>query len=224
MRMFQVDAFTNELFRGNPAAVLVLEEPLSEETMQAIASENNLSETAFAEPIDDGWTPALVHAGERSWILRPRDARDRTRSGDRVRRGQGDLHFRNAASVRSAYVRQEGDGYRLDLPAFPPGTALPRCRQNSKASSRSHRRRSSATSRTSSQSSPTSTSRAAVRTRTSRRSPVCTRWGSSSPREARVSTSSPATSLRARGFPEDPVTGSTHATLVPFWSELCSGN
>ncbi|STX47726.1 epimerase [Legionella hackeliae] len=45
--MFQVDAFTAKLFGGNPAAVCPLEEWLSDELMQSIASENNLSETAF---------------------------------------------------------------------------------------------------------------------------------------------------------------------------------
>ena len=45
--IYQVDAFTTMLFSGNPAAVCVLAHPLSDTTMQAIASENNLSETAF---------------------------------------------------------------------------------------------------------------------------------------------------------------------------------
>ncbi|CDZ78173.1 putative isomerase YddE [Legionella massiliensis] len=45
--MYQVDAFTTELFGGNPAAVCPLEEWLSDELMQSIAAENNLSETAF---------------------------------------------------------------------------------------------------------------------------------------------------------------------------------
>ncbi len=45
--MYQVDAFTTKLFGGNPAAVCPLKEWLSDELMQAIASENNLSETAF---------------------------------------------------------------------------------------------------------------------------------------------------------------------------------
>lgn len=47
MRMFHVDAFTNRLFSGNPAAVVPLDSWVSEESMQEIASENNLSETAF---------------------------------------------------------------------------------------------------------------------------------------------------------------------------------
>jgi PhzF family phenazine biosynthesis protein len=45
--LYQVDAFTDRLFGGNPAAVVPLEEWLPEATMQAIAMENNLSETAF---------------------------------------------------------------------------------------------------------------------------------------------------------------------------------
>lgn len=45
--LYQVDAFTTMLFRGNPAAVCPLEEWLSAPVMQAIAAENNLSETAF---------------------------------------------------------------------------------------------------------------------------------------------------------------------------------
>ncbi|PPC75151.1 phenazine biosynthesis protein PhzF [Pokkaliibacter plantistimulans] len=44
-----VDAFTDCLFKGNPAAVLLLEEWLDEALMQSIAAENNLSETAFVK-------------------------------------------------------------------------------------------------------------------------------------------------------------------------------
>ena len=45
--IFQVDAFTSELFKGNPAAVCPLDEWLPDNIMQEIAKENNLSETAF---------------------------------------------------------------------------------------------------------------------------------------------------------------------------------
>ena len=47
MKYFVVDAFAENVFGGNPAGVCVLEEPLSKEMMQSIAAENNLSETAF---------------------------------------------------------------------------------------------------------------------------------------------------------------------------------
>ena len=47
---YQVDAFSNKPFSGNPAAVCILEGPLSPEVMQAVAAEMNLSETAFVQP------------------------------------------------------------------------------------------------------------------------------------------------------------------------------
>lgn len=53
MKMYQVDAFTQQLFKGNPAAVLVLDDWLDDALMQNIALENNLAETAFVKPIDD---------------------------------------------------------------------------------------------------------------------------------------------------------------------------
>jgi len=55
LAMYQVDAFANKVFQGNPAAVVPLEKWLSEEQMQNIATENNLSETAFFIPVDDGY-------------------------------------------------------------------------------------------------------------------------------------------------------------------------
>lgn len=45
--IYQIDAFTSEIFKGNPAAVMPLETWLPDETLQALAGENNLSETAF---------------------------------------------------------------------------------------------------------------------------------------------------------------------------------
>src|SRR5262252_4958433 len=53
--IYQVDAFTDRLFGGNPAAVCPLERWLPDATMQAIALENNLAETAFFVPEGDGF-------------------------------------------------------------------------------------------------------------------------------------------------------------------------
>jgi PhzF family phenazine biosynthesis protein len=47
VKIYQVDAFSDQIFRGNPAAVCILDEWLEESKMQSIASENNLAETAF---------------------------------------------------------------------------------------------------------------------------------------------------------------------------------
>lgn len=48
--IYQIDAFTDRVFHGNPAAVCPLEEWLPDEVMQAVAAENNLAETAFFVP------------------------------------------------------------------------------------------------------------------------------------------------------------------------------
>src|SRR5215470_399947 len=63
--MYQIDAFASHLFRGNPAAVCPLDRWLPDETLQAVAAENNLSETAFYVQNGEGryhlrwFTPAI---------------------------------------------------------------------------------------------------------------------------------------------------------------------
>jgi len=97
--IYQVDAFTDTPFAGNPAAVCLLDEPRDDEWMQAVAAEMNLSETAFLLPADDGWslqwftpsvevdlcghaTLASAHALWEAGRLPPREqARFHTRSG-----------------------------------------------------------------------------------------------------------------------------------------------
>ena len=62
--IYQVDAFADKVFSGNPAAVMPLPQWLDDTTLQAIALENNLSETAYLVDRDDGYglrwfTPAV---------------------------------------------------------------------------------------------------------------------------------------------------------------------
>jgi PhzF family phenazine biosynthesis protein len=54
LTIYQIDAFTNKVFGGNPAAIIPLHSWLSEKLMQQIAMENNVSETAFIVPSDNG--------------------------------------------------------------------------------------------------------------------------------------------------------------------------
>jgi len=53
--IYQIDAFADQIFQGNPAAICPLNRWLPDELMQAVASENNLSETAFFVPNNDGY-------------------------------------------------------------------------------------------------------------------------------------------------------------------------
>ncbi len=55
LAIYQVDAFASAAFQGNPAAVIPLQTWLPDSLMQAIAEENNLSETVFFVPLDDGF-------------------------------------------------------------------------------------------------------------------------------------------------------------------------
>jgi PhzF family phenazine biosynthesis protein len=97
--IYQVDAFAERPFEGNPAAVCLLNEPRTPAWMQAVAREMNLSETAFVWPAGDGYvlrwfTPALEvdlcgHATlaaahvlwEVGWVGRNAAAEFQTRSG-----------------------------------------------------------------------------------------------------------------------------------------------
>jgi PhzF family phenazine biosynthesis protein len=55
LNMYQIDAFSSQVFSGNPAAVCPLETWIEDSLMQAIAQENNLSETAFFVPEGNGY-------------------------------------------------------------------------------------------------------------------------------------------------------------------------
>lgn len=122
--IYQVDAFTSRPFGGNPAAVCPLQEWISDEQMQAIALENNLSETAFFVQDGDGryklrwFTPAVEidlcgHATlATAYIIMTELARGKhevrfmTRSGELV-------------------VAREGDRLVMDFPARPPSECTP---------------------------------------------------------------------------------------------------
>jgi PhzF family phenazine biosynthesis protein len=119
--LYQVDAFAAGLFQGNPAAVCPLEAWLPNETLQAIALENNLSETAFYVPAGrEGsyglrwFTPSVEvelcgHAtlAAASVILEVRRETTAAR-----------LLFETLSGELS--VGREGDLYVLDFPADPP--------------------------------------------------------------------------------------------------------
>src|SRR4029079_17231176 len=98
--IFQIDAFTDAPFRGNPAAVCFLDRAADETWMQSVAAEMNLAETAFVRPLDGDlfelrwFTPtvevdlcghatlAAAHAlGEHRTLKRNQAARFSTRSG-----------------------------------------------------------------------------------------------------------------------------------------------
>lgn len=119
IRIYQVDAFSSQVFSGNPAAICPLEDWLPDDQMQAIAGENNLSETAFFVRNGDGYglrwfTPAVEvdlcgHATLASAFI---ILNDLTPSANSVR-------FQTKSGT--LVVTREGDLYSMDFPARPPG-------------------------------------------------------------------------------------------------------
>ncbi|RMG65245.1 MAG: PhzF family phenazine biosynthesis protein [Bacteroidetes bacterium] len=116
--LYQVDAFTRQVFHGNPAAVCPLDEWLPDDRLQVIAAENNLAETAFLVPEGAGYrlrwfTPVLEidlcgHATlAAAHVLYTELGYDAQRIRFFTRSGE-------------LPVVRDGDRYRMDFPARPP--------------------------------------------------------------------------------------------------------
>ena len=118
--IFEVDAFTSQVFRGNPAAVCPLPSWLDDATLQAIAAENNLAETAFVVGGDGAY--------EIRWMT-PKTEVDlcghATLASAFVLFAEGEKE-RDEVVFRSKSgelrVRRDGDLLTLDFPSRPPKT------------------------------------------------------------------------------------------------------
>jgi len=114
LRFVQVDAFADKPFAGNPAAVVPLLEWLPDETLQAIAMENNLSETAFTIPASDGQADFDLR-----WFTPTTEVdlcgHATLASGHVLMEGRDSLVFRTR-KAGSLTVTREGEGYALSLP------------------------------------------------------------------------------------------------------------
>jgi len=114
LRLIQVDAFTDRPFTGNPAAVMPLDAWLPEEAMQAIANENSLSETAFTVPDSIGEADY-----ELRWFTPTVEVAlcgHATLASGHVLIERDEIRFRTRkAGVLT--VGRDGDALTLDLPA-----------------------------------------------------------------------------------------------------------
>jgi len=119
LRLVQVDAFADRPFAGNPAAVLPLEEWLPDETLQAIAMENNLSETAFTVPAPDD--PEADY--ELRWFTPTVEVvlcGHATLASGHVLIGERDrVRFRTRKAGLLEVARAAGARYAMSLPAYP---------------------------------------------------------------------------------------------------------
>jgi PhzF family phenazine biosynthesis protein len=117
--IYQLDAFTSRLFAGNPAAVVPLEEWPPDATLQAIAAENNLAETAFFVPRGAEWelrwfTPTVEVdlCGHATLAAAAVILRHLAPEAQKV------LFRTRKAGILT--VARHGDALALDLPARPP--------------------------------------------------------------------------------------------------------
>ena len=122
--LIQVDAFTHQPFTGNPAAVCLLDGPRAEDWMQAVAGEMNLSETAFVWPLQDQFslrwfTPtievdlcghATIAVAHAMWT-------------EDVVKSEGPIKFETRSGTLTAC--RNDDLIQLDFPATPPVDSAP---------------------------------------------------------------------------------------------------
>ena len=211
--LFQIDAFADRPFAGNPAAVVVLDSWLPDATMQAIAIENNLAETAFIVRGSDAWqirwfTPELEidlcgHATLASaWV-----------AFHELGHPGHSIGFSSMSGMLK--VDQQGDLLVLDFPSRPPvpcGTPVGLLEALG-ISSR-----------------PVSKARDHFVVLDSEAELAALKPGFSALDKVDcfgAIVTAPGNRVDfvsrfftpAAGIPEDPVTGSAHCTLIPYWAE-----
>jgi predicted PhzF superfamily epimerase YddE/YHI9 len=115
---FQVDAFTSRAFRGNPAAVCLLDKGRTAKWMQDVAAEMNLSETAFVVPLKSGFRLRwFAPVCEIDLCGHATLATAHVLFSEGVAPDDAELRFATRSGVLTA--RQAGRGIELDFPARP---------------------------------------------------------------------------------------------------------
>lgn len=117
--IYQVDAFTSTLFSGNPAAICPLDRWLPDETMQSIAAENNLSETAFFVPEGSGYRLRWFTPGVEVDLCGHATLATAFVILEKLQPDRESVSFETRSGTLT--VRRSGDLYSLDFPARPPG-------------------------------------------------------------------------------------------------------
>lgn len=215
--LFQVDAFTSRLFAGNPAAVMPMERFPDDAVMQAIAAENNLAETAFLVPQGEDYrlrwftptveVPLCGHATLASAAV----------VMERLKTGRTKVVFHSASGPLTV-MRQASGGYVMDFPA----------RRSARADAPAGMREALGVA-------PVEVyvnsfnymavldSEKTVRSlkpdmaavaRLDRSGVIVTAAGEGGGYDFVSRYFAPA-----KGIPEDPVTGSAHCSLAPYWAE-----
>jgi PhzF family phenazine biosynthesis protein len=210
---FQVDAFADKPLTGNPAAVMPLERWLDDAVMQAIAAENNLSETAFTVPSENGnadydlrwFTPvsevelcghATIASGH--ILMTGQQVRFSTKSGLLIVSKKDDLLELDMRAANLTEAREPDLCGALDLPDSPVWLA--------------DGYNDAAIIEVENEAAVLATRPDFAALKKIRRMPVVTARGREQDIVSRVF-------VPYLGINEDPVTGSAHAALVPYWTK-----
>lgn len=212
--IYQVDAFSSKLFGGNPAAICPLDDWLPDATLQSIAAENNLAETAFYIAKNGKYqlrwfTPGVeVDLCGHATLASAHVIMDIRRE---VTNGRVAFESKSGELI----VNRDGDLYALDFPARPPletaydekllealgakpkqvlGARDYLCVFDTEAEVRAVK--------------PNMEKLAAI----DRFATIVTAPGTDCDFVSRFF-------APAKGVPEDPVTGSAHCTLIPYWAK-----
>ena len=211
---YQIDAFTDHVFGGNPAAVCLLDDWISEETMQAIAAENNLSETVYCVPDDGGYgirwfTPRfeIGLAGHptlaAAWVIL-----------NEVKPDSRDVRF-TSKDGEVLTVLREGDTLMMD---FPSGPGTPSNDIDPVAKALGAPPEDYLVARDGMAVFPDQATVARLQ-------PDMARIAALDPMGIIATAPGEDCDFVSRffapkaGIPEDPVTGSAHCTLIPYWGE-----
>jgi PhzF family phenazine biosynthesis protein len=210
---FQVDAFADKPLTGNPAAVMPLERWLDDAVMQAIAAENNLSETAFTVPSENGnadydlrwFTPVSEvelcgHATLASGhiLMTGQQVRFSTKSGLLIVSKKDDLLELDMRAANLTEAREPDLCAALGLPDSPVWLA--------------DGYNDAAIIEVENEAAVLATRPDFAALKKIRRMPVVTARGREQDIVSRVF-------VPYLGIDEDPVTGSAHAALVPYWTK-----
>jgi PhzF family phenazine biosynthesis protein len=219
--LFQLDAFTTRRFAGNPAAVMLLEHFLPDEMLQAIAAENNLAETAFLVPEGGDYllrwftptveVPLCGHAtlASAAVVL------------EQVEPERQQVVFHTASGPLT--VKRAASGYVMDFPARlsspvspPPGLAAALGAVPVEVLADSYNYLAVLES---AQSVRTLAPDFAAIARLDRGGLIVTAQDSGQPYDIVSRFFVPA-----KGIAEDPVTGSAHCALMPYWAKRLGRN
>jgi len=212
--LYQVDAFTDQLFAGNPAAVVPLRQWLPDAVMQKIAAENNLAETAFILPDGEGWairwfTPEAEidlcgHATLASAFV----------IANFLEEGAGLIRFSTQVAGELRVTRQ-GERYSLDFPARPgAATAVPDGVLTALGAAQP-------------QAALAARDLMLIYERDEQVAVVTPDFAALARTGQKIIITAPGEDVDfvsrffapSVGIAEDPVTGSAHCTLIPYWAE-----